>query len=552
MKEEVVYILMNAILFQAIGGLGIFLLGLKFMSEGMQAIAGNRLRKLIGAVTNNRIIACGVGTLVTCLVQSSSVTTVMVVGFVNSGFMTLMQAIGVILGANIGTTITGWILALEIGKFGLPMLGISTFVYLFSKSERARYIAMTIMGIGMIFFGLETMAAGFKNPEVKEALKAVFTGMSGQTYVGVLKCAVVGCLATMIIQSSSATLGITIAMAQTGILDFETAMALIMGLNIGTTITAYLASIGATTNAKRAAYAHIIFNIAGTIWLFPIFYYYCKIISQIGDLFGSEITARIALAHTAFNIINTIVFLPLMGLLAKAVIAIAPDKPHKEALRLTVLDVRMLDTPAIAIKQSQEEIVRMSEHVRKMLSYLGEIVTSKDADEEKEKKVFHREEVLDIMQKEVTEFLCQILSGSIPHDVVREGRKQLRMADEYESIGDYIANILKLHLKMQHAGLAPSDEGRKEILELHDHVCNYTGMVNDAVRQNNIQIVSKAHTQGEAITHMMKESRTKHLERVGAGSVSPLSSLIFTDILTSYRRIKDHVLNIAEALAGEK
>ena len=552
MEKETIDILINAILFKAIGGLGIFLLGLKFMSEGMQAVAGDRLRKLIGAVTNNRYIACGVGTLVTCIVQSSSVTTVMVVGFVNGGFMTLMQAIGVIIGANIGTTITGWILALQIGKFGLPILGISSFVYLFSKNERARYISMAIMGIGMIFFGLETMSAGFKNPEVKEILKSVFTRMSGETYPGVFKCAAVGCLATMIVQSSSATLGVVIALALTNIINFETAAALIIGLNIGTTITAYLASLGATTNAKRAAYAHIIFNIIGTIWLFPLFYTYCNIITTIGNLVNADIVTKIALTHSGFNIINTIIFLPLMSLLARLVTAMVPDKPIEETPHLTVLDVRMLDTPALGIQQSYDVILRMSDRVVEMFRQLREILTSHDDDEARQKDVFNQEDVLDIMQKEVTEFLTQILSGNIPHDVVVNGRRQLRMADEYESASDYIVSILKLHLKLRNAKLELSDEGKMEILELHDHVSDYMDMINAAVRQNHGRIVSEAYKQGNIITNLMKELRSKHLERVEAGSVSALKSLIFTDILTSYRKIKEHVLNIAEALSDEK
>ena len=202
------------ILFKVVGGLGIFLLGMKYMSEGMQAVAGSRLRKMISAVTDNRVMACFIGTLITGIVQSSSVTTVMVVGFVNSGFMTLMQAIGVILGANIGTTVTAWIIALNISKFGLPLLGVAAFFFLFSKRERVRYTAMALLGVGMVFFGLTTMGAAFKTPEVKEYLTQAFTVMDGTTYPGVLKCAFFGMLATMIVQSSSATIGITIVLAQ--------------------------------------------------------------------------------------------------------------------------------------------------------------------------------------------------------------------------------------------------------------------------------------------------------------------------------------------------
>ena len=234
-----------------VGGLGIFMLGMKYMSDGLQATAGDRLRRLISLVTDNRFLAVGIGTLVTCIVQSSSVTTVMCVGFVNSGFMTLHQAFGVTLGANIGTTITGWILVVKIGKYGLPLLGIAALVHLFCKRERLHYLALLAMGIGMIFFGLELMSEGFKPLSKLPEFREWFHAFEADTYLGVMKCALVGCILTCIVQSSSATLGITIGMATVGLIPFHTAAALVLGENIGTTITAIIASLGATTNARQ-------------------------------------------------------------------------------------------------------------------------------------------------------------------------------------------------------------------------------------------------------------------------------------------------------------
>ncbi|MFQ5637700.1 MAG: Na/Pi cotransporter family protein, partial [bacterium] len=244
-------------LFHLIGGLGIFLFGMKSMSDGLQAVAGNTLRRMIALVTDNRLMAVAAGIGLTCLVQSSSITTVIAVGFVNSGFMMLNQAMGVILGANIGTTITGWVLVLKIGKYGLPIVGVAVFFYLFSKNEKVKYIALTALGLGMIFFGLELMKNGFKPLRGMDEFKNWFLAFDSETYLGVLKTAAVGCILTVMVQSSSATLGITIGLAQTGLIGFETAAALVLGENIGTTITAYLASIGASTNAKRAAYFHV-------------------------------------------------------------------------------------------------------------------------------------------------------------------------------------------------------------------------------------------------------------------------------------------------------
>lgn len=536
-----------------IGGLGVFLLGMKHMSEGMQAVAGNRLRRMIGMATDNRILGCIVGTLVTCLVQSSSVTTVMVVGFVNGGFMTLMQAIGVIIGANIGTTITGWILVLKIGKYGLPILGVAALIYLFSRRDRLRYTALCFMGIGMVFFGLVIMGDAFKVPVVSAALKTVFAAMSATTYLGIFKCALVGCLATMIVQSSSATLGVTIALAQAGVIDFSTAAGLIVGLNIGTTITAFLASLGTTANAKRAAYAHIIFNVLGTFWLVPFFIPYTHAVQAVTGFVGrgDDITTQIALTHSGFNIINTLIFLPLMGYLAKFVTRLVPDKTGDQE-HLTYLDVRMLESPAISIQQSYDELRRMGKRTLGMSAMVRELLPLSAPESASVRQVFHEEDVLDNVQKEVTVFLGNLMGGNITHELMAEARKQLRIADEFESIGDYYVTILKRRLKLAAEELDFTEEGLSEILALHDRVEGYLRMIGEALARGDEDILAKAKSGSSEITHLYKDTRDRHLGRVGDEGVSPLKSLFYTDILQSYRKIKDHALNIAEALAGVK
>ena len=551
--------------FGVVGGLGIFLLGMKYMSEGMQAVAGNGLRRMIGAVTGNRFMACGVGTGVTMVVQSSSITTVMVVGFVSAGLMTLTQAIGVIMGANIGTTITGWILVLKIGKYGLPILGVAALAYLFVKKERLRFLCMAIMGIGMIFFGLATMSSGLKPMRSMPMFLEWFSRFTADNYFGVWKCVLVGCLLTCLVQSSSATLGITIGLATTGMIDFRSAAALVLGENIGTTITAFLASIGRPTNAKRAAYSHIIFNVLGVLWITSIFPFYIDLIESVlgtdpgkmvldsnGEETFPKIELGIATVHSVFNIANTLLFLPLLPLLAKVVTRLVPDKTTRETHHLTYLDVRLVDSGAMGIQESHDEIVKMGSHVQKMMIWLEEILASDKIDEEKVKKVFHREEILDAVQKEVTEFVCHILSGNVATEVVEEGQMQLRMADEYESISDYIATILKLHIKKQKAGLEFCDDENDEIARLHSRVQAYVELVNEDARANRAEVLTKARVHGDAITHDIKEVRRNHLLRMESRHVTPLGSLIFSDILNAYRRIKDHGLNIAEAIAGEK
>ena len=561
------YELLIQIIFGVTGGLGIFLLGMNNMSEGMQAIAGDKLRKLINAITNNRVLACGVGVLVTCIIQSSSVTTVMVVGMVNASIMTLTQAIGVILGANIGTTITGWILVLDVAKYGLPLLGISALFYLFAKNQKVRHIATLMLGLGMVFFGLELMKTGFAPLKELQGFQEWFSRFSPESYFGVIKCCLVGAVLTAIVQSSSATIGITMSLAFTGVIDYPTAAALVLGENIGTTITAYLASLGASTNAKRASYAHVFVNIIGVLWITAIFSIYTKaVVWFIGAdpaapvytdavvTYPHAMTA-IAATHTGFNVINVTILLPFVGLLAKMLCKIVPDRKKKEVSHLTYIDVRMLETPVFAVEQSQKEVLKMGHTSRQMLNDLEAILCSDIPDRDKADTIFKRENDLDIVQKEIVEFLSHVMMGNISEDVVQMSRKQLRMADEYESVSDYITNILKLSLKMYDTEQKMTDGGLEEILNLHHNVADYLDFINNAVEHDDDlddDFLQQAQRKGAAVTGLMKSCRSTHLSRLAENCATPLKCLIYTDMLNSYRRIKDHALNIAEVLAGEK
>ncbi len=552
--------------YTVIGGLGIFLLGMKNMSEGLQAVAGGGLRRMISKVTDNRLMAVGVGAIVTMFVQSSSITTVMVVGFVNSGFMNLAQAIGVIMGANIGTTITGWILTLKIGKFGLPILGAAAFVYLFARKDRMRYTALAIMGLGMVFFGLELMKNGFAVVKELPEFEAWFARFDTHTYWGVLKCASVGCVLTFIVQSSSATLGITIGLASIGVIPFETAAALVLGENIGTTITALLASLGATTNARRAAYFHVLFNVLGVLWITAIFTAYINFVNGLLDLEAIRwfagvdketvdavsVTVKIATVHTCFNVANTLLFFPFAGILGKLLERFVPQKAAKEKPHLTSLDIRMLETPVIAIEQSRVEVLRMAEGCEKMMNWLAELVPQEEPDHTLVQKLFHREEVLDTVQDEVVAFLSDLLASNLPHEVINEGRRQLRIADEYESISDYVATILKFHLKLRNQGHAFDEHQTKQLSELHDLVLNYLKLVTDGYTQRTPEVITKAHSMNGEIKHRVRSLRDDHLQALTDKKIEPYVNVAFTSTLNSYVRVSDHTLNVAEALAGVK
>ena len=551
-----------------IGGLGVFLLGMKNMSDGLQGVAGAGLRRMISAVTDNRLLAAGVGTAVTMMIQSSSITTVMVVGFVNSGFMTLSQAVGVIMGANIGTTITGWILVLKIGKYGLPMLGCGAFIYLFSKGDRLRFGAMALMGVGMIFFGLELMKDGFSTIKDLPVFVEWFQSFTADTYLGVLQCASVGCVLTLVIQSSSATLGITMGLAIIGVIPLETAAALVLGNNVGTTVTAWLASFGTTTAAKRAAYFHILFNTLGVLWVTAIFrlpffgeWGYFPLVKWIsGQVVGvdagtgviKDVAFAIALTHTLFNVANLLLFLPFARQCAALLEYMVPQKAVKEKPHLTSLDVRMLETSAIAIEQSRVEVLRMAFGCNRLMGWVKEISSQEVPNQKLVQKAFHREEVLDTIQDEIVAFMAHLLSGSVPHDVADEARRQLRMADEYESVSDYLINILKSHLKLEKSGLRLPQEDFQELLGLHDMVADYLALIGRGYEQRQPEVITKARSQGDAITHHVKELRSQFLAQMSEQKLDPQVVVAYNAQLNAYRRVREHALNVAEAIAGEK
>ena len=551
------------LLFKLVGGLGIFLLGMKYMSDGMQAVAGSRLRGMISLATNNRLLATGVGVVVTCIVQSSSITTVMVVGFVNSGVMQLAQALGVIMGANIGTTVTGWILVLKIGKYGLPILGAAAIAYLFSKGDRWRFWSMAIMGIGMIFFGLELMKDACSLIKEHPSFESWFQSFQADDYFGVLGCALIGCLLTIMVQSSSATLGITISLASQGVISYPTAAALVLGENIGTTITAYLASLGATTNARRAAYFHIIFNLVGVLWITAIFHWYIDLVQEIiGDdvtkvtMVGGkptyDTTATIAATHSIFNVTNTLIFLPFLPIFVKLLTRFVPAKAYKEKPHLTDLDIRILDTPLLAIEQSQKEIEKMGDGCAKMMGWLKTLYEQEDRDLSLGERLQHRERVLDSVHDELAVFITSLLSGNVPHATAEEARLQLRMADEYESVSDYLANLEKFDRKLYDKELRFTKSQRIDLLELNGLLQQHLDMVNDSLKHRNTNVITKLETIGKRIRDLLKSLRQKHLEALSNGNIRPQVSVAYLAALNAYARVRDHSRNIAEAVSGEK
>ncbi|MDR1142345.1 MAG: Na/Pi cotransporter family protein [Planctomycetaceae bacterium] len=550
--------------FSVLGGLGLFLLGMRQMSDGLQLVAGPSLRKLIATVTDNRFSAVLVGFGVTSIIQSSSVTTVMVVGFINSRIMTLSQGIGVIMGANIGTTITGWILTLDIGKYGLHMIGVAALIYLFSKIERTRFLAMIVLGLGFVFFGLELMQRGFVPLRDLPEFSAWMESFSADTQFGVYFCITIGCIMTLIIQSSSATLGITISLAAIGVIRFETAAALVLGENIGTTLTAVLASIGSSTNAKRAAYFHVLFNVLGVFWVSSIFrwLYLPMIIYLVGTDPATGLIrdpkVGIAMTHTLFNIANTILFLPFTGIAAKFLMHYVREKENeteKEQSHLTTLSIRRLETPAMAIERSRIEVIRMGNSCLQLLEKVALLIDTEEPDQKAIDRAFHQEEELDALQDEIIEYTSSLLSGNISHDIGDAAHQQLRMADELESISDYLIVILKSDLKMRKDDLAIPEPQKSEFKELHHATEEYLAMIirfYSARKTDFADLTTEVHAQGHSLTRKAKITRDLFIKRMSEEKFDPQIVIAFNTQFNAYRRVREHAQNVAEAIAGMK
>ncbi len=553
-----------------IGGLGIFLLGMEQISEGLQAVAGPRMRKLVAAATTNRFAGIFTGAIVTAIIQSSSVTTVMVVGMVTSGIMTLVQAINVIIGANIGTTMTAWLVA-TFPKIGLTaimtIIGISAIVYLFAKREGWKYLGLIFLGLGLIFFGLDLISAALDPISQSQGLKdamAMFSAVDTNgsfTAWGMAKCIFVGMVSTAIVQSSSATTGIAIILVTTGAIDFYTAATLVLGMNIGTTITAWLAALNAPTNARRAALAHSLFNIIGVIIMTPLFPIFLPIANEFFHVVqtnpdGTINTARIAFGvagvHTAFNTINTCVFLPLVHPFAWIVEKIIPDPKVRENPRLTVMDISKL-SPVVAVEQARKEVEYMSKRCDTVIDTFRTVLTG-DSNDESEQEIIHTEDALDTIQHEVSGFLGIIMSKNLPSDVALRARMLLRVADEYESVSDDIAALLRQAIRMRKSDCNISALGKEEILSIHDMCRAFATMVTDAFREGKAHapnILAHMRTDAATISARIKEIRKAQLGRLSDASVNPLCVVILLDVLNIYRRLKEDFLNIGEAMLDE-
>ena len=557
---------MKEVFFQAFGGLGLFLFGMKIMSEGLQKVAGKRMRQILHRVSNNRVIGCGVGTLVTSVIQSSSATTVMLVSFVDAGLVTLTQAVGVILGANIGTTMTAQLIAFKIQDFALPAVAFGVILKFFLGRRKWVYVGDVLLGFGLVFFGLTTMKLGFAPLKHHELFISFFTKFQADTMTGILLCVLVGTVLTMILQSSSATVGITMALASQGLLTFEASVALILGDNIGTTITAQLASIGTSVNAHRTANAHTLFNVLGTVIIILIFPFFIDLVEWLTSSFSSFgvpnlvvngerpfIARYIANAHSLFNIVAALFFLAVLPYLVRLAVWLTPSAPPTvmdEIHHIKYIDSKYVGTPGVALAQARAEVKRMGDAVQMMFTDVIHAINDRRIkDLAKWKK---SEDAIDSLHREITQFLVKLMQYSISPEESREVTSLMRIAGNLERTGDAIENLAYLGEELIEEDLHLSEGGLRDYQTISSEVGKFLALVVEGVGLEDADIMPVAQHLENNIDRMRDAMKGNHIMRLQNAVCTVDPGLIFVDMLSAFEKMGDFCYNIAQSLAGVK
>jgi len=536
--------------FLLIGGLGFFFFGMQIMSEGLKKIAGERLKSILHVVTKLPIIGILAGALITCLIQSSSATSVMVVGFVNASLLTLKQAIAVIMGANIGTTFTAWLVSsmsvFKITHYALPLVGIGFALNALGRNKNAKFWGQVIMGFGILFIGLGFMKDAFEPLKESQYVKDIFVSFSQNPLLGVL----VGIIFTVLLQSSSATIAIIQVLAFNGLISFPAAIPLILGDNIGTTITAQLAAMGANINARRTAMSHTIFNVLGVGYMLIFVYngWYIKLIDFIipGAITSKNIMFHIAVSHSLFNITNTLVFLPLIGILERTCVWLIPKKKGAIEPGPQYLEKHLLNTPTIAIEQARKETVRM-------LGIASESVSSAvkgffKNDMNALKPVPEMEQAVDDLQSSITQYLVEISQKDLTQVESEELPVMIHSVNDVERIGDHSENIVELVERKLEKKLPFTDNAIKELTLMWNELHSMMIETAIALEKDDFKIAEKVLVREERINKFQTELKKSHVDRLGEGSCNLKSGIVFIDLVDNLEKIGDHLSNIAQGV----
>ena len=545
-------------IFGTVGGLGLFLFGMGLMSDGLKKVAGQKLKSLLESLTKHRIIAVLVGMLTTALIQSSSATTVMTVGFVNAGLLTLKQALSVVLGANIGTTITAGLVSVlavfKITDFALPIVGVGFLISILGKTQKTRSIGQVMIGFGILFLGIDFMKEGFAGLKDSVKVQQALIWLGDKPILAVLA----GTMITMLLQSSSASIAMIQMLAFTGAFGtdwpvvLKIAIPFILGDNIGTTITAQIAALQSSRNAKRAAMGHTIFNVIGVIYMIGLVYagVYTHVVIRItpGELNQETIMRYIFFSHFLFNVFNVIIFVPFVKVLETIVLKIIPVTEAERIQKPVILEKHLLDTPVIALEQAEREIVRMAKIAQRAIRRAINGILN---DDRKELAiVYEREDFIDMLQLEITSYLSALSRRNLSDEVSIELPVLLHTVNDLERIGDHAVNIAEIAQRKIDNKIIFSDLAIAEAEKLRVEVDQMIDNVIAALEQDDIEQAKKAIAHERNVNNMQMEFRRTHVERMGGGICSAEAGLIFIDLVDNIEKIGDHLTNIAQAIIG--
>ena len=556
---------------QLIGALGIFIFGMKIFSEGLQKIAGNRLKGILSGMTRNRLTGVLTGLGTTAITQSSTTTTVMAVSFVNAGLLSFVQSTGVIMGANIGTTITAWIVALfgfkmQITPIAMALIGIF-FAFLFSKNQRWRNIAETMVGFGILFIGLEFIKNGVPDIRSNPELLSFLNTFSEYGYLSLILFVAIGTILTLVMQSSSAATAVTLVMLFEGWISFPIAAAMVLGENIGTTVTANIAAMVGNVHAKRAARFHLMFNVIGVLWMMAVIYPVLNSIDLVVQTFshnpvsimGNDPAARpnatlgLSLFHTSFNVLNVVILFAFVPYIVRLIERLLPDNgPQDDQYQLKYISLGVMTSPGLSVEQAQKEIQNFAEIIEKMHGLVDELLFDPQASREKLLERIHAyEETTDQLEMEISDYLVSITENTnLEHELTERMRFMQTMINDMERIADIYFQVSKLSDRMLEAKTNWPEEANNEMQQMmtalraaiHNMRLNVARDAEDVDLRHAIKLEDQ-------VDDLRDEFRDNHYARLENGAYSPRAGVTFIDILNRLERIGDHVLNVNESSA---
>ncbi|MGI6513911.1 MAG: Na/Pi cotransporter family protein [Syntrophomonadales bacterium] len=550
----------SQILFSFVGGLGLFLFGLRFMSDGLQSVAGDRMRTILEKGTSSPLRGVFTGLLVTSLIQSSSGTTVLTVGLVNAQMLTLRQAIGVIMGANIGTTVTAYLIGFNLQDYALPIVGLGALIYLFAKVKRTQMIGQTLFGFGVLFFGLNLMGTGMAPLKDVAFFTSLMTSIENNTIVGVA----IGALITLVVQSSSAAIGVLQQLAYQGAITYQQAVPILFGDNIGTTITALLASIGTSVAARRTALTHTLFNVIGTMIFLPLFVmgYFEKLVALftnylfvflpgfVGTWETLNIKLQIAQTHAVFNISNTMIQLPFVAVLACIVTQLIPGRDEElDPYRPKFIDRRFLSNPSLALAQAKRETLHMASMAFE--AFNNAIDHFYNPREETLEKSIALEAGIDRLEREITDFVVVASRKQLSAAESVSANIILQSLNDIERIGDHCENIIEQADYAQKNQVNFSGEAKEEMQNIIEITKQALILAYQTLEHHDVSAARQVLPLEEKIDELQENYRKNHIRRLNEGICNGSNGAVFLDMLTNLERIGDHCRNIAQYILEE-